>query len=274
MLRLSIPWITRVISSIQVLENIQRADAPFDIYYKCAIARANIDNIFSGAYAHYLKASQKQASELTVTLDQIINAIENEVEVTEIGLYGIRNRPTEFANVLLAELNVLPSFLVTEKEGYNGEALVSEGYKLFPPSTLAKCPETRADMSEAGKALAFELATACGFHVFRVTEAVLKRYWDHVSKGKDRTKIQGIGSYASELEKNKLGEAKVWETLKQLARLHRNPLIHPEVILSVEEAITTLGIARSAISTMLASMPDVQPTTANPTLGSLIAASK
>ncbi len=53
----------------------------------------------------------------------------------------------------------------------------------------------------------------------------------------------------------------MWASLQQLARLHRNPIIHPEVILTVDEAITILGIVRSVIGAMLAVLPDVPPTT-------------
>jgi hypothetical protein len=46
-----------------------------------------------------------------------------------------------------------------------------------------------------------------------------------------------------------------------MTKLHRNPLIHPEVILTVEEAIGIIGMARSVIAMMLQSLPDVPTTT-------------
>ena len=113
----------------------------------------------------------------------------------------------------MAELNILPSFLAFGKEGYDINVLIDDGLKLFSPSTLSKCPEAKFDMQEAGKALAFELATACGFHVFRVTEAVLKRYWEYISGGQERPSPQGIGAYARKLKKKNLGDEKIWEAL-------------------------------------------------------------
>ena len=38
--------------------------------------------------------------------------------------------------------------------------------------------------------------------------------------------------FAAELERQQLGDPKVVEAIKQMTKLHRNPLIHPEVILS------------------------------------------
>jgi hypothetical protein len=91
-------------------------------------------------------------------------------------------------------------------------------------------------------------------------EIITRRYWDAVAKS-DRPKLQTIGTYASELEKGSYGEAKIWESLKQLSRLHRNPIIHPEVILTVPEAIDILGIARSVVGQMLKVIPDEPETT-------------
>jgi hypothetical protein len=151
--------------------------------------------------------------------------------------------------------------VVQPKEGYDVSLLTAAGSILFPKSLLQKVPEAETDSMEAGKALAFELATSCGFHVFRIVESTLKRYWDEVSDKKDRPKLETIGSYSIELDKGKFGDEKVWESLKQLAKLHRNPLIHPEVILSVEEAIGIVGIARSVVGMMLQKLPDAAPTT-------------
>ena len=51
---------------------------------------------------------------------------------------------------------------------------------------------------------------------------------------------------------------------KQMTKLHRNPLIHPEVILTVDEAIGIIGMARSVIGAMLQVLPDEPPTTGAP----------
>jgi hypothetical protein len=92
-------------------------------------------------------------------------------------------------------------------------------------------------------------------------EAVLKRYWDHESGGRKGPKLETIGNYAAEMDKENIGDNKVVESLRTLARLHRNPIIHPEYILTVDEAVDTVGIARSVKSGMLRTLPDVPLTT-------------
>jgi hypothetical protein len=42
--------------------------------------------------------------------------------------------------------------------------------------------------------------------------------------------------FAAELERQQLGDPKVVEAIKQMTKLHRNPLIHPEVISSTERS--------------------------------------
>ncbi|WP_416193440.1 hypothetical protein [Nitrobacter sp. TKz-YC01] len=75
--------------------------------------------------------------------------------------------------------------------------------------------------------------------------------------------IQGLSNsiYLNALRQSKKGDEKILAALKQMTDLHRNPLIHPEVILTTDESIATLGIARSVITAMLAVLPVQPPTT-------------
>src|SRR5665213_3060576 len=109
--------------------------------------------------------------------------------------------------------------------------------------------------------LAYEIPTACGFHIFRATESVLRKYYSHSTGGSPPPKVRNIGVYVRMLRAQNCGDEIVLATLQQLARLHRNPLIHPEAVLTMDEAIATLGIARSVVTAMLKILPVVLPTT-------------
>jgi hypothetical protein len=225
-------------------------------------AKNQLEALFGQSiYSPYLRASREQAAELHQCLAQMMDA-DDDKPLEDFDEWWLNHNKDRFKTVFLSELSTIPSFLVVGKEGYDTNALLDEGHKLFPAALRTKVPEAITDAREVGKALAYELATACGFRTFRVTECVIKRYWDSVSGGVDRPKLETIGSYAKEMEDRSIGDKKITESLKQMARLHRNPLIHPEVILTVEEAIDTLGIARSVIGAMLRVLPEVPPTTA------------
>ena len=163
--------------------------------------------------------------------------------------------------MLLSELATLPIYLITAKQAYDLDKLIDGGTTLFPTGMIAKVPETYADAIEAGRCLAFERNTACGFHAFRVVEAVLRRYWDAAANGKARPDPQTLGTMAGQLEICKLGDAKVIEALKQLTKLHRNPVSHPDVVLTMDEALAIIGMVGSVITHMLPALSDVLPTT-------------
>jgi hypothetical protein len=88
--------------------------------------------------------------------------------------------------------------------------------------------------------------------------------------GKAPPKVRNIGVYVNAMRQSGHGDPKILAVLKQMADLHRNPLIHPETVLTTDEALAILGIARSAVTAMLAVLPSLPPTTTTaPSLSAL-----
>lgn len=259
MIRVSLSWISEQYAKIHDLQKLEQEDDNFKCLVIVLEATEALEQLFTmSVYVPHLRASLSVANQLKKDLDDLRGKLINFDEPLQSReRIPIATRAKTFLSVLGSELAVIPSFLVIQKEGYDVNLLTDQGHRLFPSEISRKVINTEKDMEEAGKALAFELPTACGFHVFRVLEAVLKSYWDHVSAGASRPTPETIGKFAFELQKEQYGEEKIWETLKQIAKLHRNPLIHPEIILSPEEAIEILGISRSAIGAMVRVMPDL-----------------
>jgi len=162
---------------------------------------------------------------------------------------------------LLAEIDSFYSYFVTQKRGYDTFSLLQQADVLFPDELRSKVPEAIFDIQEAGRALAFERFTAAGFHIFRAVESVVRRYWAHVSGGKAPPKVRSLGVYIAALEKAKVDDPKVISALRQLNTLHRNPLAHPEVALTMDEATAILGASQSVICATLAGLPTIKPTT-------------
>lgn len=259
------PWIIEVGAALDNADKIisgklnQSFSILLEIKYK-------IEAVFDqSVYGLNLRASRHKAIELHRDIERIMDGFDLEKELTDFDVWSIKNKSNEFKLVFMAELGVLPSFVVTRKEGFDTTILIDSGERLFPKSLLEKAPETSIDASEAGKALAFELATSCGFHCFRVVEAVVRRYWDEVSGGATRPKPETLGAISAAMSERRIGDDKIIESIRQMMRLHRNPLIHPEVILSIEEAIGLIGISRSVVGAMLAALPDIPMTTGAPT---------
>jgi hypothetical protein len=183
---------------------------------------------------------------------------EFERTVTQYDLYKVRYQFQQFKITLLAEFNIVNAYFVTQKGGFDTASLLFWGENCFPPDLVSKVPEAIFDVREA---IAYELPTAVGFHVFRVLESVLRRYYVQVTGGAARPRQRNIAVYVNAIRQAKRGDERILSTLKQISDLHRNPIAHPEVILSLDEAIATMGITHSAITAMLSILPVAPQTT-------------
>lgn len=168
---------------------------------------------------------------------------------------------SRFKTALIAEIGTFPAYFVNQKGSFDTLTLLDEPWRLFPIELWSKVPEARFDVAEAGKALCYEMATACGIHVFRAIECVLRRYYSEVTSGRAHPKVRNIAVYINALRQSNKGDEKVLGVLSQLNSLHRNPLAHPEVALTMDEAISIIGMAHSTMTQMLRHLPEPAPTT-------------
>lgn len=169
-----------------------------------------------------------------------------------------------FENVLEGEYRIKTVFALSKKGLYSLDQLVHHGEDMFPQSFLDLLPDIKTDLHDAGRCIAFEVPTAAAFHLFRATEAAAKGYIVSIRKTPVTPKEQklGLGGYKKTLEALKV-DGRILSALDQLTKLHRNPTIHPEVHLSKEEVLATLGMVESVIRIIAidmqrrASTPDV-----------------
>ena len=264
MIRISLPFIFKLANDIEPLASLPEQQTTYgEIWVRLAIAEQTIRNLVEGSlYSPYLRTSYAAAQELlNILRSQISKSFEQTRTIEPYETWAIRNSYSQYKIALLAELGALSSYFVTQKGGFDTVSLLAFGENLFPTDLGTKVPEAIFDAKEAGKCLAYEASTACGFHVFRITESVLRKYYSHVTGGAAAPKVRSLGVYVTALKKAGKGDEKILAALKQMTDLHRNPLIHPETILTVDEAIAIFGIARSAITAMLTVLPIVPPTT-------------
>jgi len=164
--------------------------------------------------------------------------------------YTISQKVQEFVTVLNAELQTLNIYSVSQKGIYSTPELIEKAENIFTETVREIMPEqAKIDIRQAGRCLAFELATAAGFHILRAIEAVLVEYILELTGSHPKDSERNWGAYTRILDKNG-GDKKVCSVLDQIRELHRNPTIHPEVVLGVDEALTLLGIAQSLIVAM------------------------
>lgn len=178
------------------------------------------------------------------------------------------NKARTFETVLCEELMTLSAYSAAKKGIYSTGDLIEQADKVFPSSILDKLsPEVVREIKEAGKCLAFDIPTACGFHMLRATEGVLHEYYIAVGEPKKNDKLENWGAYIAYLYKLTKPEAKIdGETvnhikkvlalLQQVKDQDRNLIMHAEVVLNVNEAFILFETTKTAIMIMVDRIPE------------------
>jgi len=159
-----------------------------------------------------VQAGQELLAAIRATQNRVAQAERGKDERLQFGdVWPVTTALTAFEAVLGAELALLPLYVVTPKAGFDTAVLTEAGAACFPIEIWTKAPEAVPDLQQATKCIAFELFTAAGFHLHRANEAVLRRYWDAVTKGATRPASRNMGDYLVELNKRKMGDPRVKE---------------------------------------------------------------
>ena len=201
------------------------------------------------------ESSEQSARALLNQIDELLKDPSRETPMSFFEVSRIQASLRTFEAVLESEYAIKPVFALSEKGVYSVKRLAENGAGMFSAEINALVPEMESDLKDAGRCIAFELSTAAAFHLFRATEAVAKAYIALV-RNEPVTKKEmkfGLGGYKKILEK--LGvDDRIASSIDQLVRLHRNPTVHPEMKISVEESLATLGMVQSVIRTMTIDM--------------------
>jgi hypothetical protein len=148
----------------------------------------------------------------------------------------IKTAYSSFETHLGEELTRANVYAVDRKGIYETDALINRASEAIPSWLLVKLPqECKADLEHAGRCLAFELPTAAAFHIMRAVESAMWDYWIKLTK-KSKPKNRNWGIALESLEGSG-GDAKIVAALTQLKDLHRNPVMHPDVTLDMDEAL-------------------------------------
>lgn len=271
MIRILLPYVYNLAEVLEPLSTLQPNIRYGDIFYRLWMAQQQIEGLFHGSvFSSSLRSSVDSAEALLKAIKQQTNhentSIDRTLEPWDVA--PITFAFTQFKTALLAEFGTFPAYFVSQKGSHDTLTLLDSPARMFPSDLASKVPEAMFDVAGAGKALCYEMPTACGFHLFRATECVLRRYYSHLTGGMPPPKMRTIGVYVTAMRSHECGDEKILSVLEQMGKLHRNPLIHPEVALSLDEAISILGIAHSAITGMLSALPVplATTTTAQPAL--------
>lgn len=218
-------------------------------------AKSTLDALLSEGGSFKLDESSVAAQKLGDKLQNFITTYDNQndASLSDNLVAEFNALIWTFDQAIALELGRAPIFYVTSKGVYDTRRLISEAQKVYEGYADRLSIETISDTNEAGRCLAFSLPTAAGFHIARATESTIKQYMAAYGCEPVKDGQRNWGNYIKVLE-SKGANSKITHHLKQLKDLHRNPVTHPEVRLSMPEAVALWAISTSLIQSMVGDM--------------------
>jgi hypothetical protein len=170
---------------------------------------------------------------------------------------------TQLEVQLMYELDAMPIWFVTKRRAYSIEILINKAEEIFEVSDVPLLSKrTIGDIREAGKAIAFSLPTAAGFHSVRAVEGVARGYHEIiVGTRPDGTTPLGPLTNAlrtardAQIAAGKINKedllSMVVDLLVRVNNVYRKPLTHPDMILELGPAMNVFDSAKCAVELML-----------------------
>lgn len=248
---------------LQPLDTIDSKTQYKSIVYELWFARSGVTD-FLRAFPE-LNICRSAATELVESITEVVpetwaDATAKDMEAV-VGYKGhtVRTAKETFEHVLSAELSSMDTYLLTQQGIYNTADLVDRSEMAFTENTRSVIGEqSTKDFRQGGRCLAFELPTASGFHTMRATEGVLRIYHRLVKQLPVATRSPDMAICINELRAAQ-EDAKLIYLLDSVRDLHRNPQMHPEVFLTMEEALRLFDISKTAINAMADRIKALQP---------------
>jgi len=187
----------------------------------------------------YLKDSRLAAEEFLKKIEEIYTParLQSHNAVTEHECTGLFSAKERFEQCFEREAKLLMVFTVTPKGTFDTNVLLENPQADFPQRLIAELPvRFITDLKEAAKCLVFDIPVGCAFHVCRATESLMLAYYEKLTKQKwPLPKNRDWNTYIQHIE-NAGAPADITTRLHEIRKMDRNPTIHPEREVSLEEA--------------------------------------
>lgn len=174
---------------------------------------------------------------------------------SQVFCFGLAGAVTRFQTVLGEELRLVDTYAISRKAAYVTAQLIDDADSLFPETVRVKLSDkVRADVQQAGRCFAFATPTASAFHMFRAIEAAMLDYYSFVTGKPSPLRARNWGVYIDKMKKSGKADDKIIKVLTHIKDSYRNPITHPEVVTSAEDAQVLLGLMVSAVTLMVRAM--------------------
>ncbi len=221
-----------------------------------------------------LPGALEAAKDLRAESGKLVRKIRHDKKLGIGDLSLVEGKLLKFENLLEYDLKRFPTFSVERTGIFDSDDLVLNAEKHLSEAAL-KISDSKViqDFQAAGRCLAFDLFTACGFHSVRALEAVARTYYKQIS-GKDAQQTgMPLGGIANALRdiaddihsKQPTPRPKddplrlVISNLDRMNNIYRKPIAHPEMVLKTRDVAKNVfdlaAVSISFISEQLQSVP-------------------
>jgi len=162
-----------------------------------------------------------------------------------------------FDTSLRDELGKLPIFCCDDDKigNLSVDKLLKGASGGYPEKTRKNLtPHCLSEIDEAGRCLVYERSTAAGFHMLRSVELTIRQYLLAVP-GFTLPPLnrQNWGEYLKLLKDNGAGK-EITDHLHNIKDNYRNPLMHPDDTLEMDEAVSLFGVSQSMNEMLITDM--------------------
>ena len=195
----------------------------------------------TGEYAEALQDSRASAQKFLDTLNHVFSFSQApgawKRPMTQEEIVAFYAEKTNLERNFEREHRNIDVFTVTPKGIYNTRLLMEKTERKIPERLRAALPPKAIDdFRQAGRCLAFDVPTACAFHICRGTEALILAYYEKIAGHPWPENINRDWSqYIAHLKKEGAPES-ITARLDEIRRMDRNAYTHPERTVSLEEA--------------------------------------
>jgi hypothetical protein len=247
MRRINLYEIFRFGAAIEILGDLKSGTVVQDVVVKLRLAHVWL--------AHALKSDHipiKENKKAVLKLIELVDSILKQEVLTPEQAIILDVNFTAFRNTLASELSRLHIYFVPQLLGYDSDTLLTNGIANLSPSFHGFLSDlTKSNFNEGCRCLALNQPTAAGFMLLRATEDVMHSYYDVISGGASRLPRRNMGDYIAALEKIPAVKPEMLAVIRDIKNLRRNPLMHPEHILDISDAVAVFDVSKSAISAMV-----------------------
>jgi len=212
-------------------------------------------------YKLLLKDTRASAQAMLDQINKIIESAKFEQErlITQAEVGTVLSCKWDMEGNFEREERNLDVFTVTPKGIYNTHLLIENPELKFPEKIRATLPpQMLYDLKQAGRCLAFEIPTACAFHVCRGTEAVMLAYYELLAKHPWSFRKKDWKIYIEQLIKERAPK-QITNRLEEIRGLDRNAYVHPDINVTIEESPLLFELCSGVVTSMGLEMGKLTP---------------